>query len=148
MLKENKIIVILLKITLIGSIILIATGCSPGTAAETQVLPVSPTGVAEMTQPMPSPIPTAQSLIEQARADLAERLSVSITEIDLVEATEVEWSDSSLDCPQPGIDYLQVVTPGYRILLGVNGQVYEYHSNRDTDVIFCENPDSPVLPKP
>ena len=29
----------------------------------------------------------------------------------------VTWHDSSLGCPQPGIQYLQVLTPGYRVEL-------------------------------
>ena len=89
-----------------------------------------------------------QNLVEKAKEDLAQRLSISISEINLVEAVEVEWSDSSLDCPQPGMEYLQVITPGYRILLRFSGNVYEYHSNRNTYVIYCENSISPNLPKP
>lgn len=89
-----------------------------------------------------------QSLIDEAKDDLARRLSVSGAQINLVEVTEVEWSDSSLDCPQADMAYLQVITPGNRILLESGGNVYEYHSNRDTYVIYCENPVSPTLPKP
>ena len=96
------------------------------------------------------PVPTSsnsnlQSPIEKAKDDLAQRLSISITEINLVEAVEVEWSNSSLDCPQPDMDYLDVITPGYRILLEANGSQYEYHSNRDAYVVYCY-PSS--LPKP
>ncbi|MEO7839490.1 MAG: hypothetical protein ABIU06_09080 [Anaerolineales bacterium] len=89
-----------------------------------------------------------QDLIEKTKEDLAQRLSISIPQITLVEATEMEWSDSSLDCPQPGMEYLQVLTPGYRILLESSGNVYEYHSNRDAYFIYCENPVPPFLPKP
>ena len=102
---------------------------------------------------MIKPLPTAsnpdlQNLIEKAREDLAERLSVPTTQINLNEVTEVEWSDSSLDCPQPGIAYLQAITPGYRIVLEVNSQSYEYHSNRDAYFVYCESPVPPFLPKP
>ena len=92
-----------------------------------------------MNQPLPtSSNSVSQSLIERAKEDLAQRLSISMTEINLVEVVEVEWSDSSLDCPQPGMEYLQVITPGYRIQLESGGNIYEYHSNRDTYVIYCE----------
>ena len=101
-----------------------------------------------MTPSLPAPADAGlQSLIETAKEDLAQRLSISVTLISLVEAMEVEWSDSSLDCPQPGMDYLQVLTPGYRILLEANTQVYEYHSNRDAYFIYCENP-NPIIPPP
>lgn len=92
--------------------------------------------------------PGAEFVIGQAKEDLAQRLSIPVTQIELVDAVEVEWSDSSLDCPQPGMDYLQVITPGYRIQLEYAGVVYEYHSNRDTYVVYCEDPFPPVLPKP
>jgi hypothetical protein len=109
----------------------------------------SPTGEIQMTSSAPTPANAAmQSLIEKAKEDLAQRLSISPAQINLVELTEVEWSDSGLGCPQPGMDYLQVITPGYLILLEVNAQNYEYHSNRDTYFVYCEKPDSPVLPKP
>ena len=93
-----------------------------------------------MVQPLPtSSKPGLQVLIEKTQEDLAQRLSVPITQITLDEATEVEWSDSSLDCPQPGMEYLQVITPGYRIVLQVNNQVYEYHTNRDAYFVYCDN---------
>ena len=142
----------LFKIILIGYMALIAAGCgrqiTPLVPSETvpvitETLAVSivPTeGEAQMTPALPTPADAgSQGLIEKAKEDLAQRLSISAAEINLVEITEVEWSDSSLECPQPGMDYLQVVTPGYRILLNVGSNRYEYHSNRDTYVVFCEN---------
>ena len=101
-----------------------------------------------MTPAIPSPASGLENLVQLAKADLAQRVAVSIDQITLVEATEAEWSDSSLDCPQPDMAYLQVITPGYRILLEANGTQYEYHSNRDTYVVFCDNTNPPILPKP
>ena len=101
-----------------------------------------------MTPSIPSPAAGLETLVQLAKADLAQRLSISTDQVSLVETTEAEWSDSSLDCPQPGISYLQVITPGYRILLEVNGTQYEYHSNRATYVVYCDNTNPPILPKP
>ena len=102
-----------------------------------------------MTPSLPTPANIGlQKLIENAKVDLAQRLSTSVTEINLVEVAEVEWSDSGLGCPQPGMDYLQVITTGYLIIFQANDQLHEYHSNRDTYFVYCENPDAPVLPKP
>lgn len=102
-----------------------------------------------MTSSAPTPSdPALQGLIEMARADLAQRLSLRPTEISFAEATAVEWSDSSLGCPQPDMAYLQVITPGYRILLEAGGQAYAYHADRGTRVIYCEEAIPPGLPKP
>lgn len=89
-----------------------------------------------------------QQLIERAREDLAQRLSVSVTQINLVEATEVVWSDSSLGCPRPGLLYMDVLSPGYLILLIVNGKNYEYHASKGSDIFYCENPTPPVQGMP
>lgn len=92
-----------------------------------------------MTSTPPAPVsPDQQTLIEKAKEDLAKQLFIPVDEISLVEVIDVEWSDSSLDCPQSGMDYLQVITPGYRILLDVNGKVHEYHTNQDNYVVYCK----------
>jgi hypothetical protein len=45
--------------------------------------------------------------------------------VDTVRA--VEWRDSSLGCPQPGVAYLDVISQGHRVLLRVDGQVHAVH---------------------
>lgn len=85
-----------------------------------------------------------RNLINKAIADLAQRLTVSKDEIVLLEATSVVWPDGSLGCPQQGMEYAQVLTPGYLIRLQSGEQIFEYHASRGTTVIFCENPTPPV----
>lgn len=85
-----------------------------------------------------------QNLIDKAIVDLAQRLSISANEIVLLEATSVVWPDGSLGCPQEGMVYAQVLTPGYLIRLRSGVQEFEYHASRDTTVIYCENPTPPV----
>jgi hypothetical protein len=89
--------------------------------------------------------PGLETLIEKARADLAQRLYVSTSEIAVLEATSVTWPDSSLGCPQEGMFYTQVLTPGYRIKLGAADREYEYHTNERESFVLCINP-SPSLP--
>jgi hypothetical protein len=142
---------ILYVLFLCGSIV--AAGCQPAlsnnpvdTAVTSTTEAVStPTAeiprVGDATQMVSTPSDSAlQALIEKAKEDLAQRNNISISEIHVVDATEEEWSDSSLGCPQAGMSYLQVITPGYRIALEANGTQYEYHSNKSTLIVFCENP--------
>ena len=151
----------LFNVTLIEWLILFAAGCSqigtPRTPSpaipldETQVIVTLPTegDTNPMTSFPPTPVDhSLQNLIEKAKEDLGQRLSISPVQINLMEMTEVEWSDSSLGCPQPGMDYLQVITPGYRILLEAGEQEYEYHSNKDNYVLYCESSIPPIPPKP
>ena len=121
---------------------------------DTQAAPVTPGQVNSMddTQMTPSIRPPTdsgmQSLVEKAKDDLAKRLSISVTQIRLVEAKEVVWPDSSLGCPQEGMMYAQVLTDGYLVLLEANGQVYEYHTSRDKVVVHCKNPMPPISGTP
>lgn len=81
--------------------------------------------------------PTLQKLIAEARADLSKRANVPDSAITVVSVEPTEWSDASLGCPQAGMMYAQVVTPGYLIVLEANGQTYDYHTS-NTQVMYCE----------
>jgi hypothetical protein len=89
----------------------------------------------------PSPIPLdpgLQSIIDAAIADLAQRLSIPATQINLVDARSVVWPDSSLGCPQPGMLYLQVPEDGALIVLRVAEILYEYHNGGNRGLFLCE----------
>jgi len=49
----------------------------------------------------------------------------------------VTWSDTSLGYPQEGMEYAQVITEGYQILLEVEDQLYEYHTDNKNVVVLC-----------
>jgi hypothetical protein len=89
-----------------------------------------------------SPIPEATNLIEQAKQDLKSRLQIEAGRINLESVKTVQWRDSSLGCPQPGRSYLTVITPGYLIVLEVDGQHYEYHAS-ESHVVHCDDPPPP-----
>jgi hypothetical protein len=59
--------------------------------------------------------------------------------VTVVQVEAVEWPDSSLGNPQPDGVYLQVVTPGFRILLRAGAETYEYHSDY-ARVVWVEEP--------
>jgi hypothetical protein len=77
---------------------------------------------------------------ELARAALAQELAVAEADIAVVTVEENEWRDSSLGCPKPGMNYLQVITPGYMIILEAQGKRYEYHSDTNRRVVRCDKP--------
>jgi len=76
---------------------------------------------------VPGATPAPQSS-DPALADLAATLGIAPTTITVKVVEPVDWPDASLACPQPGMMYAQVITPGYRILLEVAGKSYEYHT--------------------
>jgi hypothetical protein len=82
--------------------------------------------------------------------DLATRLGMAKSDINVVIAEHVEWSDASLGCAKPGSMYAQVISPGYRFILEADGVAYEYHTDY-ARVVLCSTtfdpPESPSLTK-
>ena len=78
-----------------------------------------------------------EDLVIQAKEDLADRSSIPIDQIGVVEARSVVWPDASLGCPQQGMRYKQVQVDGVLIRLQANGQVYEYHSGGSRGLFLC-----------
>jgi len=74
--------------------------------------------------------PDLARVAEAAIKALAEKMQVTEEQIEIVSVESVEFRDSSLGCPQPGMAYLQVITPGYQVLLRLDGQVYDYRVSR------------------
>ena len=69
-------------------------------------------------------------------------LTLGITEttaIRVIELEEVEWPDASLGCPQSDGVSAQVVTPGYRIVVEVDGEEIEIHTDRNGNAVICED---------
>jgi len=137
--------------SVIVAAVVILAGCTPSdgqTAVPTPepiVTVVSPTdqGVTEPAIPVPMDS-VIEALIGKAKSDLAERLSITVDDIDLLEVSTVTWSDSSLGCPQNGMAYAQVLTPGYLLRMSYDAKEYSYHAGQDSDPFYCENPSQPL----
>jgi hypothetical protein len=76
-------------------------------------------------------------MTNKAILDLAQRLNIDVSEIATLALEEVQWRDASLGCPSRSMNYLMVITPGYRIVLEAKGEIYEYHTDRDQRVVLC-----------
>jgi len=87
-----------------------------------------------------------QPLVDQAVADLAQRLSIEPAQVELVKFEFVVWPDAGLGCPQPGMEYLQVLSDGYLIQLRVGKRIYAYHGGERRGPFLCENPASAISP--
>jgi hypothetical protein len=79
-------------------------------------------------------------MVDVAREDLARRLSIRTETVKVVEAVSVVWRDSSAGCPQKGMAYTQVLTPGVRIRLNVPGRPYLYHAREGGTPFLCVSP--------
>ncbi len=91
------------------------------------------------TSPLQPPVSKTEDVVAAAQAYLAEELSVDLDRIEAVSVEPVEWPDTSLGCPEPGEAYLQVITPGYRIILEADEKRYRVHTDQDGEAIrICE----------
>ena len=81
---------------------------------------------------------TIEHLSQMARAELAAALDVGADDIEMIDVEAVQWSDTSLGCPQPGMMYAQVITPGYRMTLEVDGQEYIFHTDGGERAVRCD----------
>lgn len=74
---------------------------------------------------------------DQRVAAIARDLGVAVDEVKVVSDEPREWPDSSLGCPQPGMVYAQVITPGSAIVVVVDGKRIEYHADEQGEVVRC-----------
>ena len=91
--------------------------------------------------------PELMDEVKAATVDLAARIKTTPAKIEVLEAISVVWRDSSMGCPKPGMDYLQVLTPGVRIRLRFGLTVFEYHGAGGRAPVYCEHP-SDIEPLP
>ena len=73
----------------------------------------------------------AREIAIEKKAALASVLKVDEGEIEVVSTEVVDWPDSSLGAPEEGKMYMQVITPGFKIIYKAQGKTYEVHTNQD-----------------
>ncbi len=84
-----------------------------------------------------------------ARKLLADELGADEGDFRLDSSEGVEWSDTSLGCPQEGYVYAQVITPGYMLVFDHAGTSHAVHTNDDgSNMVICGDGGSgkPALP--
>jgi hypothetical protein len=81
---------------------------------------------------------TMSRLFQAARKDLARRLDVPATEIEVSFMGPKIWPDASLGCPEPGENYESGEVKGYLIVLEYRGKTYPYHADEER-TLLCEN---------
>lgn len=105
---------------------------SPILPPELTVEPAAPAGDA-------APVsPGSEKVLAIAITDLVKQTGVAADQITVVSVDPTEWPDASLGCPQEGMMYAQVITPGFLVILEAQGQQYEYHTDQGANVVLCQ----------
>ncbi len=87
--------------------------------------------------PVTPPDEASEKMVALVKQHLAQRLSMTADQIVLADIKPVVWRDAGLGCPKPGVDYMQVETPGYTILLAAGGTAYRYHTDETKRFVPC-----------
>ncbi|MBL1275337.1 MAG: hypothetical protein COB30_004565 [Ectothiorhodospiraceae bacterium] len=75
--------------------------------------------------------------IELAKKTLVTQEKININNIQVESTNAVQWPDSSLGCPKPGMMYGQMITAGYQITLrdSASKTLHTVHTGKDYAVI-------------
>jgi hypothetical protein len=82
-------------------------------------------------------IKVPQAILEPILADAAARAKVGREQLVIVRAESVVWGDGSLGCPEPGMEYTQVLVNGYWVVIEAAGQTYDFRVGRGGSFRLC-----------
>jgi hypothetical protein len=101
-------------------------------------VPRAPTPTPVTPEPTAAPVLSPEAVaLQGAQRWLENYLGRPLSDLEVAYGAE-EWPDAGLGCPEPGVSYAQVVTPGFRFDITVDGVVYQLHTNLDaSNVILC-----------
>ena len=156
---SRRSLVVLVLLPLVVACSSAAGSAATGTAAPTPTVEPSPTSARPSFELSPPPFATAPPtsapvtgevpapVMDQAKSDLARRTGLDPATFSVLRAEQVIWADGSLGCPVPGQAYIQMVLPGYWIVLQADGTSYDYRAasaGGTSSVRLCDQPN----PKP
>jgi hypothetical protein len=75
--------------------------------------------------------PPPDEVVQVALATASDYLGVPQDNLIVIMAAQRDWGDSSLGCPQPGMAYSQIVTPGYIVTVDTDDLVTEIDVHTD-----------------
>lgn len=105
---------------------------------------------------MPSEVPEGSAgagglsdeLVDGVITLAEEETGVDRSEIEVVVAEAVTWSDGSIGCPEEGMAYTQALVPGYRVILDIAGEELAFHAAENGEFSPCRTPIAPIEGSP
>ncbi len=110
------------------------------TVAAPTVLPTAiPAAPPTLAAAPPSPANPQDATEVRTRVvtEAARQANVPADQVEVLAVEPREWADTSLGCPEPGNSYAQVVTPGFLVLVRVQGVIAEFHADGER-VVRCD----------
>lgn len=132
------------SLVFVGLVAALIVACAPVASQPTEEQPTDePTteGTEQPTEATPDAEDTSEPAEEmpggeishpavlEAQVTLAEHLGVTMADLVLVSAEQVEWNDGCLGLGGPAESCLQVIVPGWRVIFSANGTEYEVRTD-------------------
>ena len=148
------------------ALLLVLSACS-APAAQPPIETPSPTPVDTVLPPVdtpvplptampPAPTPTApaesgaasasgqEAIAAAAVATAAKALDVEPGAVHLLSVEAVQWPDSCLGVNLTDQACAEAITPGYRVVVEVDGELYAVHTNQDGSIVRFAGPAEPT----
>jgi hypothetical protein len=106
-------------------------GPAPGDPV--QALPAQPPGAPPPTTAAALP----GDIIERLRHEAARQAGVPLDSVSVLESQAVTWPDSGFGCSGPDESTLQVLTPGFRVVMQAGDRRLEYRGDRRGHFSLC-----------
>ena len=108
------------------------------TAAPTAEITPETTLTATEAPAVASPVPgSVEAKVGQA---LSKKTGVDTSKLVLTTKDALDWPDSALGCPAPGMMYSQIVTSGFKLVYSDGAKTYEVHTDRSGNrAVLCQN---------
>ena len=123
------------------AVCLLISACTPNPAIQPTNPIVTQPELRPVTSPTIPPQPTSEALevyppaVWTAIEDLALHLEINPDQVKVISFLKEEWPDSCLGLAAADEMCLQVITPGFRVLLGANGLRFEYHTDQSGGIL-------------
>jgi hypothetical protein len=128
---------------LLSLVVAACAGAGPTASPSRDV--ATPPPADQTAAPVPTMLPASERVpprvMDAAVSDAATRAGVDPTEVVVLTAEAVTFPNGGLGCPEPGMMYTDVLTPGYRVVVEAGGREYDYRAGaRGGEIRWCENP--------
>lgn len=123
--------------------VLIATVLATSACARNQAGPAPGDPVQALPAQPPTSPPSAatavvpREVVDRLRSEAARQAGVPLDSVSVVASEAVTWPDSGFACSAPEESTLQVLTPGFRVVLAAGERRLEYRADRRGHFSLC-----------
>lgn len=82
-----------------------------------------------------NPVPTR--IMQQIVDEVSRESGVERSDLEVVRAEQATWNDGALGCPQPNVEYTQMIVQGYWVIVRAGGEEFDYRVDDRGRFVRC-----------